>query len=90
MSRTPRPDPALASAVRSLRERRGLSLEKLAFRSGVTPGALTQIELAQVVPRWDIVRRLAKGLGTSLVDLAATVETTEALLRAGVEDGPVA
>jgi len=87
--RLPRADPALAEAVKSLREERGLSREGLAFRSGVTPGAVAQIELAQVVPRWDTVRMLVKGLGTTLVDLAGAIEAREAL-RTGAGEGPVA
>lgn len=90
MTAVPRPDPALAVTIRSLRRDRGLSRERLAFRSGVTPGALTQIELARVVPRWDTVRLLARGLGTTLVELASAVEAQEAALRAGAEEGPVA
>lgn len=74
MSRAPRPDHALAEAVSSLREERGLSREALAFRSGVTPSTVIGIEQAEMVPRWDTVRLLAMGLDTTLVDLSAAIE----------------
>jgi transcriptional regulator with XRE-family HTH domain len=90
VKRAPRPDYALAEAVLSLREERGLSREALAFRSGVTPTTLVGIELAQLVPRWDTVRLLARGLGTTLVDLSAAVERSDTSDSAGSEEGPVA
>jgi transcriptional regulator with XRE-family HTH domain len=90
MIRPPRPDAALAGVVTELREQRGLSRESLAFRSGVTPRTVNQVELAQIVPRWDTVRLLAKGLGVTLVDLGAAVEEREAAIRTGAEEGPVA
>jgi transcriptional regulator with XRE-family HTH domain len=74
MTRVPQPDHALAEALLSLREERGLSREALAFRSGVTPSTLNDIEQAQMVPRWDTVRLLAEGLSTTLVDLSAAIE----------------
>jgi transcriptional regulator with XRE-family HTH domain len=77
VSRAPRPDHALAEAVSSLREERGLSREALAFRSGVTPSTVIGIEQAEMVPRWDTVRLLAVGLDTTLVDLSAAVEGTD-------------
>jgi transcriptional regulator with XRE-family HTH domain len=77
VSRAPRPDHALAEAVSSLREERGLSREALAFRSGVTPSTLVGIEQAEVVPRWDTVRMLAMGLDTTLVDLSAAIEDSD-------------
>jgi transcriptional regulator with XRE-family HTH domain len=75
--RAPRPDHALAEAVSSLREERGLSREALAFRSGVTPSTVLGIEQAEMVPRWDTVRLLAMGLDTTLVDLSAAIEDSD-------------
>jgi transcriptional regulator with XRE-family HTH domain len=77
VSRAPRPDHALAEAVSSLREERGLSREALAFRSGVTPSTVVGIEQAEMVPRWDTVRLLAMGLDTTLVDLSAAIEGSD-------------
>lgn len=74
MSRSSRPDPALAATLRRMREQRGISREALAARSGVTASALARIELAQTAPGWDTVRRLAHALDLSMVQLSAAVE----------------
>lgn len=78
------PDAALADALCDLREARGLSREALAFRSGVTPGTLASIELAELVPRWDTVRLLARGLEATLAELGNAVEAQE--LTVGVPE----
>jgi transcriptional regulator with XRE-family HTH domain len=57
-----------------MREEQGITREELAFRSGLTTGALARIELAQAVPRWDTVRVLAQALGIGMVELSAAVE----------------
>ncbi|HXD54706.1 MAG TPA: helix-turn-helix transcriptional regulator [Solirubrobacteraceae bacterium] len=71
------PDPALASVLRDLRERRGESQEALAYRAGMSGGTLARIELGQASPSWATVRDIAKALEVSLVDLAARVERAE-------------
>lgn len=88
MSRVPQPDRALAEAIASMRAERGLSREALAFRSRMTPRTVCQIEGAEIVPRWDTVRHLARGLGVALGDLVEVVELQEVALRAEVEEGP--
>jgi transcriptional regulator with XRE-family HTH domain len=75
--RAPEPDPALASALRRLREDRHLTREALAFHAGLTTGSLARIELGQSSPGWDTVRKVAKALGISLVELATAVEAAE-------------
>ncbi len=75
--RAPKPDPALASALRRLREDRGQTREALAFHAGVTTGSLARIELGQSSPSWDTVRKVAKALEISLVELAQAVEADE-------------
>jgi transcriptional regulator with XRE-family HTH domain len=75
--RAPKPDPALASALRRLREDRGLTREALAFHAGLTTGSLPRIELGQSSPGWDTIRKVAKALEISLVDLAKAVEAVE-------------
>lgn len=76
MSRTSSLDPELAAVLRKMREERGMSRDMLAFRSGVTLGSLARIEQGKVAPRWSTVRRLANGLGVSMVELSAAVEGT--------------
>jgi transcriptional regulator with XRE-family HTH domain len=77
VSRVPRslpPDPALAAALRRLREDRGMAQEALAFRSGISTGAIARIELEQSSPAWVTVRAIADALGVTLAELAAAVE----------------
>jgi transcriptional regulator with XRE-family HTH domain len=57
-----------------MREERGTTREVLAFRAGITAGALAHIELAQAVPRWNTVRQIAAALGVDMVELSAAVE----------------
>jgi transcriptional regulator with XRE-family HTH domain len=69
------PDPALATALRRLREDRGMAQEALAFRSGISTGAIARIELGQASPAWVTVSLIADALGVSLVELATAVES---------------
>jgi len=57
-----------------MREERGIAREALAFRAGLTAGALARIELAQAIPRWNTVRGIADALGIDMVELSAAVE----------------
>ncbi len=72
--RAPTPDAALAAAVRQLRMDRGLTLEAVAFRAGVSTGSIGRLELGQSVPSWDTVRQIARALDVPLVELATAVE----------------
>jgi transcriptional regulator with XRE-family HTH domain len=77
MPRSPKPDPALAAAVRRLREDSGLTREALAFHAGITTASLARIELAQATPGWDTIRRIAGALDMSISRLAAAIEAAE-------------
>jgi len=77
MPRSPKPDPALAAALRRLREDSGLTREALAFHAGITTASLARIELAQATPGWDTIRRIAGALDLSISRLAAAVEAAE-------------
>ncbi len=70
----PKPDPALAAAIRRLREERGTTREVLAYCAGLTTGALARIELARSSPRWVTVCRVADALDLSVTQLAGVVE----------------
>lgn len=89
MSHAREPDRALAEGVAAMRAERGLSREALAFRSRTMPRTVDRIEDGEIIPRWDTVRRLARGLGVSLAEFGEQVERREAALRAGGEKGPV-
>ncbi len=71
------PDPALSAALRRLREDRGMAQEALAFRSGISTGAIARIELGQASPSWVTVRAIAAALDVSLAELAAAVEAEQ-------------
>jgi len=73
-SRSLLPDPALAAALRRLREEHGMAQEPLAFRSGISTGAIARIELGQSSPAWVTVCLIADALGVSLAEFAAAVE----------------
>ncbi len=74
MARAPDPDPVLAVVLRRLREDRGMTLEVLAFKSGVSIGSLGRIELARSSAAWATVLKIIDALDVSLVDLATAVE----------------
>jgi transcriptional regulator with XRE-family HTH domain len=67
-------DPALGAAVRRLREERGLTMEALATRAGVTISTISQLERAKSEPGWMTVRRVAEALGVSLAEFGRAVE----------------
>jgi transcriptional regulator with XRE-family HTH domain len=66
--------PALARAIRDLREDRKLTQEEVAHEAGITPGTYSRIEGARANPTWTTVERIARALGVSLSVLAAAVE----------------
>jgi transcriptional regulator with XRE-family HTH domain len=67
------PDPALGSALRRLREDRGLTREAVAYRAGITTGSLARIELGQADPRFTTIRDIIAALDVSLSQLARTI-----------------
>ena len=88
-----RTDPATAAAgdldldlgprLRSLRTARGLTLRELAQRAGVTESFLSQAERGVATPSIASVQRIARGLGLSIADLFAEVESAGLVVRAG-------
>jgi transcriptional regulator with XRE-family HTH domain len=66
--------PALADAIRGLREARSMTQEEVAIEAGITPGSLSRIETATSNPTWTTVERIAVALDVSLTTLAAAVE----------------
>lgn len=54
--------PAVGTNLRRLRAQRGLSLERLAQRSGVSRAMLGQIELSQSTPTINVVWKIARAL----------------------------
>ena len=74
MSRAPAPDPVLAGVLRRLREDRGLTMEALAFKSGVSISSLGRIELGRTSAAWATVMQIADALDLSMAELGAAVD----------------
>lgn len=58
-------EPAIGGNLRRLRVKRGLSLERLAHRSGVSRAMLSQIELGQSTPTISLLWKIARALGVT-------------------------
>ncbi|MGN6558742.1 MAG: helix-turn-helix domain-containing protein [Solirubrobacterales bacterium] len=67
--------PALGEAVRTLRQKAGLSQDELAARAELDARSIARLEAGQVDPTWGSMRRIAGGLGVPLEDLAELAET---------------
>lgn len=72
------PQPALGEAVRQLREKRGLTQERLAQDAGLTTGTISLIERGRSNPAWGTVKALADGIGVSVAALATLASKIEA------------
>jgi transcriptional regulator with XRE-family HTH domain len=59
----------IAARVRELRERRTLSLEALATRSGVSRSMLSLVERGETSPTAVVLEKIAAGLGVTLASL---------------------
>ncbi|MGY2048588.1 helix-turn-helix domain-containing protein [Methylobacterium sp. JK268] len=71
-------DQRLAERLRSLRAARGLTLDALAQRSGVSRSMISLIERAESSPTASVLERLAAGLGLPLAALFAVDPRDEA------------
>jgi len=71
--------PAVGANLRRLRTRRGLSLERLARKSGVSRAMLSQVELGRSAPTINVLWKIARALGV----------TFSALLSTNPDAGPV-
>jgi transcriptional regulator with XRE-family HTH domain len=61
--------PVVGTNLRRLRMRRGLSLEKLSQRSGVSRAMLSQIELGQSAPTINVLWKIARALDVTFATL---------------------
>ena len=69
------PDQALATVIRRLRLERGMTQEELAFEANITVSTMNRAELGKNSPTWTTVLCITAGLGVSLTELAARVES---------------
>jgi transcriptional regulator with XRE-family HTH domain len=70
--------PAVGVNLRRLRSKRGLSLERLAQRAGVSRAMLSQIELGRSAPTINLLWKISRALGV----------TFSALISGGAVSGP--
>ena len=76
--------PVLVANLRRLRTRRGLSLERLADRSGVSRAMLSQVELGQSTPTINVLWKISTALEVPFSTLiGAPKQDGLAVLRAG-------
>jgi transcriptional regulator with XRE-family HTH domain len=75
-------DAELGPRLRRLRTSRVLTLRELAARAGVTESFLSQVERGVATPSIASVQRIARGLGLSIADLFAEVESAGKVVRA--------
>lgn len=74
---------SVGERIRSLREQRGLSVRKLAERTGLSTALISQVERNITDPSLQTLRAVAKVLQTPLFDLFAAPDTTDvAVVRA--------
>lgn len=66
--------PVVGGNLRRLRMRRGLSLEKLAQKSGVSRAMLGQVELGQSAPTINVLWKIARALDVTFATLIQTRE----------------
>jgi transcriptional regulator with XRE-family HTH domain len=77
MARAPLPDPVLARLLKRLREDRGMTLESLAFKSGVSISSLGRIEQGHSSAAWSTVRAIINALGITIPQLGKLIEAEE-------------
>ena len=71
------PNQTLGTAVRALREERGISREVFAVNAGLTTGTLARLELGRSDPSWSTIRAIANALGMTAAEFIATAEAEE-------------
>src|SRR5215204_5352580 len=70
----------LGERVRELRRRRGLTLEELAERSGVSRAMISKVERGEKNPTLVVAAKLAEGLRITLSEFAGTEERREVVV----------
>lgn len=77
MAPSDQPQPALGKAIRELREKRGATQEAIAHDASITTATLGVIERGLSNPTWATLKRIAKALGVSMVELAQATASFE-------------
>ncbi len=72
----PSDNPFDFTAVRSLRQQQGLTIDALSAKSGVSVAVISKLERNQQAPGLDTLSRLARAFGLSATDLIAMSESS--------------
>ena len=70
----------LAARAKAVRKAKGLTIQRVAERSGLAISTISKIERNRMTPTYDCFRKLARGLEVDVTDL---IETNESRLRDG-------
>ena len=86
------PNAVLARRAKSIRKAKNMTLNEVEANSGITASTISKIENGVISPSYASLIRLAKGLGTDIVDLVSerpsqTLKTRRSITRFG--EGPV-
>lgn len=68
---------ALGGRLREIRRKKGLTLQQLADRTGLTAGLISKIENLRTSPSLPVLSDLAKALGTDMAELFLSAETAD-------------
>jgi len=74
MRRSRNPQPALGTAIRELRNKKGMTQEATAQGAEITVAHLSGIERGHANPSWGAVVAIAEALGVSISALAKATE----------------
>ena len=69
MTKPDQADVRLGARIRAFRQAQGLTLEKLAFESGLDKGHLSRLERGLQSPRMSTLRPIAERLGVTVAHL---------------------
>jgi transcriptional regulator with XRE-family HTH domain len=70
--------PIIGRTIRSLREEAGLTQEALALEVKISKSEVSRLEKGKRNPKWETMKRLAKGLGVPCWHMVAKAEQLEA------------
>ncbi len=69
MTSDPKRQNELGSLIAKIRQRKGKSIEKLAYEAGISKGNLSEIENGKRDPRFSTLYAIAEGLDVTLAQL---------------------
>lgn len=70
--------PVIGETIRTLRRDAGLTQEELALAVRINISEISRLETGKRNPKWETMKRLAKGLGVPLWHMVALAEQIEA------------